>query len=156
MSWTEAHIVLPLTQVQGSIASRLFGVPAAPVEVTLACSGADALALCLGAVLAYPVKWRSRLAGAGGAIALILGINSLRFATLGWAAASPAWFGALHLYVWPGVLTLAIAGYVFGWMSCADNRQTRDDRKVAPPEPALAPRPTPTRRFVVLTAAFML
>jgi exosortase/archaeosortase family protein len=156
LSWTEAHVVLPLTYVQGWIASRLFGVPAAPVEVTLACSGADALALCLGAVLAYPVKWQSRLAGAGGAIALILGLNTVRIATLGWAASSPRWFDTLHLYVWPGVLTLAIAGYVFGWMSFADNRQTRDDGKAAPSGPGLTRRPTPTRRFVVLTASYLL
>lgn len=156
MGWTEAHLVLPLTQVQGSIASRLFGAPAAPVEVTLACSGTDALALCLGAVLAYPVRWRMRLAGGGGAVALVLGLNTVRIATLGWAAASPAWFDALHLYVWPGVLTLAIAGYVFAWMSRADARQTRDERMAAPPEPARIRRPAPTRRFVVLTAAFLL
>jgi exosortase/archaeosortase family protein len=156
MSWIEAHIVLPLTHMQGSIASSLFGVPSAPVEVTLACSGADALALCLGAVLAYPVKWQSRLAGAGGAIALVLGLNTLRIATLGWAAASPVWFAALHLYVAPAALTLLIAGYVFAWMSSADNRQTRDDEKASPHVAALTRRPAPTRRFVVLTAAFLL
>ena len=37
------------------LAVGLFGTSALPVEVTLACSGADALALCLGAILAYPV-----------------------------------------------------------------------------------------------------
>ncbi len=59
LTWTEAHAVLPLTRVQAGLASGLFGAPALPVEVTLACSGADALALCLGAVLAYPVQWRT-------------------------------------------------------------------------------------------------
>ena len=56
LRWTEAHVVLPLTRGQGGLAVGLFGTPTLPVEVTLACSGADALALCLGAVLAYPVK----------------------------------------------------------------------------------------------------
>jgi exosortase/archaeosortase family protein len=156
LSWIEAHIVLPLTHVQGAIASRLFGAPTAPVDVTLACSGADALALCLGAVIAYPVRWRWRMAGAAGGFALVLGLNTLRIATLGRAAASPAWFDALHLYAWPAVLTLTIAGYVFGWMSFADSRQTRDDTKAAPSAPALIRRPAPTRRFVVLTVAFLL
>ena len=41
----------------------VFGTPALPIDVTLACSGADALALCAAAILAYPVKWRPRLAG---------------------------------------------------------------------------------------------
>ena len=124
LNWTEAHAVLPFTRVQAAVAVGLFGTPALPVEVTLACSGADALALCLGAVLAYPVKWRTRLAGAGGGAALILGLNTLRIGTLGRVAASPAWFNALHVYVWPAVLTLAIAGYVFAWMRLADRRHT--------------------------------
>ena len=66
LNWTEANVVLPFTHAQGGLAVGLFGTPALPVEVTLACSGADALALCLGAVLAYPVRWRRRLAGAAG------------------------------------------------------------------------------------------
>ena len=114
---------MPFTRAQAAAAVGLFGPPALPVEVTLACSGADALALCLGAILAYPVQWRLRLAGAGGGAALILGLNIVRIGTLGRAAASPAWFNALHVYIWPAVLTLAIAGYVFAWMRLADRRQ---------------------------------
>ena len=179
LNWTEAHAVLPFTRVQAAVAVALFGTPTLPVEVTLACSGADALALCLAAVLAYPVRWRTRLAGAGGGAALILGLNALRIGTLGRAATSPAWFNALHLYLWPAVLTLAIAGYVFAWMRLADRRQTLDEKAVAPRDPLLASpcawgpthshsgarttslssrggRPQPSRRFVVLTVAFLL
>jgi exosortase/archaeosortase family protein len=156
LSWIEAHVVLPLTRAQATLAAGLFGIPAVPVAVTLACSGTDALALCLGAVLAYPVKWRSRLAGAGGAAALILGLNVLRIGTLGRAAASPAWFDTLHVYVWPAVLTLAIAGYAFAWMHFAERRQPLDDTTSAPRAPSGIWRPTPTRRFVVLTMAFLL
>ena len=49
LSWTEAHAVLPFTRVQAAVGVGLFGASALPVEVTLACSGADALALCLAA-----------------------------------------------------------------------------------------------------------
>jgi len=158
LPWTEAQVVLPLTQVQGALAIGLFGTPALPVQVTLACSGADALALCVGAVLAYPVRWRARLVGAAGGIALILGLNTLRIGTLGLVAASPGWFNTLHLYVWPAILTLAIAGYVFGWMRIAD-RSLRE-----PPSALLTPGPLaashsgwqPTRRFIALTAAFLI
>src|ERR1700731_606340 len=117
LNWTEAHALLPFTRVQAAGAGGLFGMSrsALPVEVTLACSGADAMALCLGAILAYPVKWRTRLAGAGGGATLILGLNTLRIGTLGRVAASPAWFNTLHVYVWPAVLAIAISGYVFGW-----------------------------------------
>jgi exosortase/archaeosortase family protein len=156
LNWTEAHAVLPFTRLQAAMAAGLFGTPALPVEVTLACSGADALALCLGAVLAYPVKWRVRVAGAGGGAALILGLNTLRIGSLGRVAASPAWFNALHVYVWPAVLTLAIAGYVFAWMRFADRRQTLDETEVAPRARFLTARPQPSRRFVVLTVVFLI
>jgi exosortase/archaeosortase family protein len=165
LSWTETHLVLPFTRVQAAAAVGLFGTSALPVEVTLACSGADALALCLGAVLAYPVAWRIRLAGAAGGAALIVGLNIARIGTLGLVAASPAWFSALHVYLWPALLTLAIAGYVFIWMRRADRRQTQDDGGVAGPSSTSIEdgrdifsidRPKPTRRFVVLTVAFLL
>jgi exosortase/archaeosortase family protein len=167
LNWTEAHVLLPLTRVQGALATGLFGTPAVPVEVTLACSGADALALCLATVFAYPVTWRARLAGAGGGAALILVLNTVRIGTLGRAAASPAWFNTLHVYVWPAVLALAIAGYVFAWMRLADRRHTSGARAAGPSEPLPAGRPPsplpaarqaakPARRFVVLTLAFLL
>lgn len=166
LNWTEAHVVLPFTRVQGGFAVALFGAPTLPIEVTLACSGADALALFLGAVLAYPVRWRMRLAGAGGGAALILALNTLRIGTLGRAAASPAWFNTLHVYIWPAVLTLAIAGYVWGWMRLADRRQAPAEPAVEsglsssdrPPSPLATARraPQPSRRFVVLTVAFLL
>jgi exosortase/archaeosortase family protein len=155
LNWTEAHVVLPFTQVQAGLATGLFGTPASPVEATLACSGTDALALCVGAILAYPVTWRARLAGASVGAALIVGLNTLRIGTLGRVAASPAWFDALHRYVWPAVLTLAIAAYVFAWMRVADRQ---DGRESAPRAPDLVAHPVwqPSRRFVLLTITFLL
>jgi exosortase/archaeosortase family protein len=155
LSWTEAHVVLPLTRMQAGLAMGLFGTPVLAVDVTLACSGADALALCLGAVLAYPAQWRMRLAGAAGGAGLIVGLNSLRIGTLGRAAASPVWFSTLHVYVWPAVLTLAIAGYVFGWMRLADRRQAGAENATAV-GPVASEQPQPTRRFVLFAAGFLL
>jgi exosortase/archaeosortase family protein len=146
LSWLETHVVLPVTRLQAQIAVSVFGGPAAPVEATLACSGTDAIALCLGAILAYPVPWRVRAAGGTAGLALILGLNVARIGTLGRAAASTFWFDALHLYAWPAVLTLAIAGYVFGWMRYADR----------PHLPAASPLPTPSLRFAGLTIVFLL
>jgi len=166
LNWTEVQAVLPVTRAQAAVAVGLFGTPALPVEVTLACSGADALALCFGAIFAYPVQWRRRVAGAACGAALILGLNTFRIGTLGLVAASPAWFNTLHVYVWPAVLTLAIAGYVFAWMRFADRRQAQAETAGAagsfstglPPSPLPVARmaPQPTRRFVYLTAAFLL
>ena len=114
--WVEERFVLPLTQMQKQAADYYSGSPSAPIAVTLECSGVDVLALCLAAILACPVPWRSRLAGTAGAFAFVLGLNTVRIATLGLAAASPALFRALHLQVWPAILVLATAGYVFAWM----------------------------------------
>jgi exosortase/archaeosortase family protein len=125
--WVEDRLVLPLTQLQKQAADYYAGSPAVPVAVTLECSGTDVLALCLAAILACPVRWRARLAGATGGIALVLALNTLRIATLGHAAASPALFQALHLQVWPAILILATSGYVFAWMRGVLER--RDGRK---------------------------
>lgn len=144
LSWFETHAVVPLTQLQSRFAESVFGRPTLPVDVTLACSGADAVALCAAAILAYPAIWPMRLIGAAGGIGLILALNTVRIGTLGQAAASPTLFQALHVYVWPAVLMLAIAGYVFTWMRLAD-----------------APRKGIVldsfwRRFVLLTALFLV
>lgn len=154
LPWVEAQLVLPLTKVQGDLAVMLFGHPALPVAVTLACSGADALALCVGAVLAYPAPWPRRLAGAAGGITLILILNTMRIGSLGLLADSPAWFAALHVYGWPALLTLAIAGYVFGWMhvSARQSSTLEADAHVAAPNHAWQP----SRRFIALTAVFVI
>jgi exosortase/archaeosortase family protein len=144
LSWFETHAVVPLTQLQSRFAEAAFGRPTLPVDVTLACSGADAIALCAAAVLAYPAIWPMRLVGAAGGIGLILALNTARIGTLGRAAASPALFQALHVYVWPAVLMLAIAGYVFTWMRLADV-----PRKGIEWDPFW-------RRFVVLTGLFLV
>jgi len=120
LPWVEAALVLPLTHLQGDVAAAAFGTPAAPISVTLACSGTEVIAMSLGAVLAYPVLWRSRMAGAVAIVAGILVLNTLRIGTLGIAAGHPRWFDALHLYAWPALLTLATAGAVFWWMQRAD------------------------------------
>ncbi|HEX6324328.1 MAG TPA: archaeosortase/exosortase family protein, partial [Vicinamibacterales bacterium] len=149
MPWVETHLLLPLTRFQGGVAAAAGGASVLPVDVTLACSGADVLAVCTGAILAYPVRWRARLAGAAAAIALILIVNTIRIGTLARTVGSPALFEALHLYVWPAMLALTAALFVFGWMRFADGA-------FAAPRP-LAPRPaTPSRRFVLLAAAFIV
>jgi exosortase/archaeosortase family protein len=154
LPWVTAHILLPITQWQGQAGAALIGPSSVPVEVTLACSGADALALCAAAIAAYPSRWRMRLLGIGGGTALILTLNTIRIGTLGRAAASPGWFDALHVYVWPAALTLAIAGYVFAWIRLADRPHEPVRAKDAPGGP-LAP-PQSWRRFALFTCVLLL
>ena len=161
LPWVGLHILLPATQLQAAAGSALLGPSSLPIEATLACSGADALALCLAAILAYPARWRMRAAGIAGGTSVLLVLNTIRIGTLGRAVASPRLFDALHVYVWPAVLTLAIAGFVFTWMRAADRpfdlrRSLRAGRAKA------VERPWPERaarvegRFAVVTAICLL
>lgn len=146
LPWIETHGVLPATAMQGRMAAAMSGAATLPVDVTLACSGTDVLAMCAGAILAYPARWRSRLAGAAFGVALILALNIVRIATLARAAGSPL-FDVLHLYVWPAALALTAAAYVFWWMRAADR----------PAAPAARPQvPAPARRFVLLASALIV
>jgi exosortase/archaeosortase family protein len=161
LPWFETHALLPLTRLESRLAVALCGTPAGPIDVTLSCSGADALAICIGAILAYPASRRMRLAGAGGGLMLVLGLNTLRIGTLGRVAASPAWFEILHLYVWPAALILAVAAYVFGWMRHADgntrgrNRAGESVTRANPPVAAFSSvRLTP--RFIIVAGALLL
>ena len=154
--WAEEQLVLPLTQLQKQAADYYAGRPPVPIAVTLDCSGIDVLALCLAAILACPVSWRARLAGTAGAIVFVLGLNTVRIATLGRAAASPALFRTLHLQVWPAILVLATAGYVFAWMWTALGATRRTDEGAAEDGtlPPLVRRFAP--RAAVLLVAFAL
>ena len=153
LPWVGTHILLPVTDLQATAGSALVGPSSLPIEVTLACSGADALALCLAAILAYPARWRLRAAGVVCGAAIILALNTIRIGTLGRAAGSPRTFEALHVYVWPAVLTMAIAGFVLTWMRIVDRRPS-DNPAPAHTMPAHSWRMT--RRFVFVAAAFLL
>ncbi len=150
LPWVSAQVLLPSTQLQARAAEAIVGPSALPIEVTLACSGADALALCFAAILAYPATWRLRAAGIAAGAAGILVLNTLRIGTLGKAAASPFWFNALHVYIWPAALAIAISGLVLAWMLIADRRVAafRPER-AAGAEGSLI-------RFAVVAALFLL
>jgi len=177
LPWVGAHILLPVTQLQAAAGSALVGPSSLPVEATLACSGADALSLCLAAIVAYPARWRMRAAGAAGGTAVLLALNTIRIGTLGRAAASPRWFDALHVYVWPAVLTISIAGFVFLWMRLADVRSSHPTQRPRRPQrrkgqgflsvlrelcvhtfqsAGASPYGLLTRRFALVAATFLL
>src|SRR5262245_58649956 len=63
LPFVERQLLVPLTVIQAAIARGGLHAPPVPVAVTLECSGADILALCLAVILAYPASWRLRAAG---------------------------------------------------------------------------------------------
>lgn len=159
LPWVGTHLLLPVTRLQAAAGVALVGPSSLPIEATLACSGADALALCLAAIVAYPARWRMRAAGVAGGAAVILALNTIRIGTLGRAAASPRWFDALHVYVWPAVLTIAIAGFVFTWMRAVDRRRSSCSAKASAEREArlkASPYELLTRRFALVAATCLL
>jgi exosortase/archaeosortase family protein len=130
LPWVESTFVLPLTTLQGDVAIATMGAPALPIAVTLACSGTEVLAMCLGAVLAYPVRWSIRSLGALAITTIILSLNTVRIGTLGLAVADARVFDPLHESIWPAALLVAASGAVFVWLRVADGAA------LAPPRPS--------------------
>ena len=150
LSWVTSHLVSPFTDVQARLAVALVGNPSSPISTTLECSGTDALALCMGAILAYPTRWSRKLVGIGVGLVLITSLNIVRIGTLGRVAASPTLFNLLHVYIWPLILTMAIGGFLLVWMRKSDLTDVKEMRAAALP---LSPR---ARVFVALTAVLMV
>ena len=121
LDWVEDNVLTPLAQIQQQVADQLTGAHTDLLVFNASCSGGDPMALCAGAILAYPAAWGSRLRGAAlGLLAIVL-LNVVRIGNLSLVAADKDLFYLLHIYIWPGILILATACYVFAWM----NRQGR-------------------------------
>lgn len=152
LGWVETQLLTPFVNAQGALAAGVFGTSSAPVIATLACSGADAIAFFLGAVFAYPARWRARAGGALIGLGLIIAVNIIRIGTLGQAAGS-AWFDPLHLYIWPTILTVLIGAILFVWTQRADAA----DRTTPPAGGATRwlPESRAARVFVAWTMALM-
>ncbi len=154
VDWVEQNLLLPFTKFQETVACRIGGDPNSSVRVGLSCSGADVIALCLGFVMAFPVAWRKRLAGGLAGLALISVVNTVRIATLTHAVRDPFWFKALHIYIWPAVLVIVVALFVFLWMTASSGRSAWGGRDTSLGKQLLA---SPVaRRFVPLTVLFVL
>ena len=69
------------------------------------------MALCAGAILAYPETWGARFRAAALGLLAITLLNVVRIGHLSLVAADNSLFQLLHIYVWPGILILATAAY---------------------------------------------
>ena len=116
LPWVERVLLTPFAEVQQRVADQLTGAPSDLVYAGASCSGGDPLALCAAAIFAFPATWGSRLRGAAGGFTLITAMNIVRLGHLSLIAENRALLDLLHLYVWPGILILVAAGFVYGWM----------------------------------------
>lgn len=117
--WVQHHLLLPFAAFQGRIGCGLFRTPVNSVFVGLSCTGADPMALVVGAILAFPVAWSRRIKACFGGLALILVLNTIRIGTLSLVVDESELFNLLHYYLWPALLIAVAAGYIFFWMAKA-------------------------------------
>lgn len=88
------------------------------LQVLPGCEGTDLALLAVSAMLAAPLRWRWRLAGAALALVCVAVLNQLRLLVLLQAhLAWPASFGPLHGLWLPLVLVLLLSALVFAWTS---------------------------------------
>lgn len=123
LAWVEANLLAPFTAFQAQLAAWSGSGQPSLVQVGLNCSGADALALCLAFVALWPARLDVKLAGLVGGVLVVVSVNVARIASLVRMEGS-AWFPALHEYVWPALLTLTSAAYVFVWMTRVGHDRT--------------------------------
>ena len=116
LPWVERVVLTPFAGVQQRVADQLTGAPSDLVYADASCSGGDPLALCAGAIFAFPATWGARLRGAAVGFTLITAVNVVRLGNLSLVAEDKALLDLLHVYVWPAVLILVAAGFVYGWM----------------------------------------
>ena len=116
LPWVERVLLTPFADVQQRVADQLTGAPSDLVYAGASCSGGDPLALCAGAIFAFPATWGARLRGAAVGFTLITALNIVRLGHLSLIAENRALLDLLHVYVWPGILILIAAGFVYAWM----------------------------------------
>ena len=129
LPWVERVLLTPFAGVQQQVADQLTGAPSDLVYADASCSGGDPLALCAGAIFAFPATWGSRLRGAAVGFTLITAFNIVRLGHLSLIAENRELLDLLHVYVWPGILILVAAGFVYAWMG-----RQRFDLADGPPE----------------------
>ena len=147
IGWVERELLTPFAHLQQRVADQLTGAPSGLVYADASCSGGDPMALCAGAIMAYPAAWGARLRGAALGLAVITGLNVVRLGSLSLVASDRTLLDLLHVYVWPGVLILASTAWVYGWMLRA-GRGGSDARLTDRPGAA-------TRRFLLLSAVLV-
>ena len=89
------------------------------------CDGLQAMAILVAGVLVFPGQRRKKLPGIAAGVALLLGLNIVRIASLFWVGAhAPGVFQATHVHVWPAVLILCALSFWILWAMWATRPRT--------------------------------
>lgn len=151
--WVQSELLVPYALAQQAVAEWVLGLEDPPVAVGFACTGADVMALCLGAVLAYPARWRARGVAALLGLALISVVNTARIGTLSAVVHRRELFDLLHVYVWPAILIVLVTLFAVAWMRRVE--VVPSARRAPAGGTGFAWSPATARRFVGLTILFV-
>ncbi len=132
VNWVNDHLVVPFTAwvawTSGE-ALRLLGQPVVlsgtvirgpsfAVNIENGCNGVETVVIFLAAVLAFPARWRARLAGLVLGVVAIQAINLVRVVALYLTGAYlPAFFDTSHTVIWQTVVILCGLGLFVIWAS---------------------------------------
>ena len=95
------------------ISSREFSI-----EIVSGCTGIFTFILLFSAIVSFPVSWRSRLRAILAGALLIGLLNEVRIISLFYIGRSfPEAFDDIHIYVWQGVIIVAVAFYFYAWVA---------------------------------------
>ena len=97
LPWVERTLLTPFAKVQQGVADQLTGAPSDLVYADASCSGGDPLALCAGAIFAFPATWGARLRGAAVGFTLITAFNVVRLGHLSLIAENRELLDLLHV-----------------------------------------------------------
>jgi exosortase family protein XrtM len=93
------------------------------INIKEGCEGSEGMFLLIAAILPFPARWLSKLAGVCGGVFLMYVMNQLRLlglvASLRWHR---AWFESLHGLIAPTCIVVAGCIFFFAWVSAVDPR----------------------------------
>jgi len=93
------------------------------INILGGCEGSEGMLLLIAAVLPFPARWRSKLVGVIGGVALIYAMNQLRILALVLSLEfHREWFDALHGLIAPTGIVVAGCIFFFAWASAVSPR----------------------------------
>ncbi len=132
VNWVNDHLVVPFTAWvawTSGHALRLLGQPVIlegtvirgprfAVNIENGCNGVETVVIFLAAVLAFPARWRARLAGLVLGIVAIQLINLVRVVALYLTGAYlPSFFDTSHTVIWQTLVILSGLALFVVWAS---------------------------------------
>lgn len=77
------------------------------ISIERGCNGVEAMIILVSAMLAYPARWRERLAGIAAGLVAIQALNLVRIISLFYLGQwNRLWFDWFHLYLWQALIVL--------------------------------------------------